>query len=89
MLAVEDAMSFDDIDRRFRPQRIKLECLYCGCVEGVEMEDSRTNYLFYGKPGDPDDPNRPVPLCRPCAKDHHNNWDHQWADYWQSLLPIW
>ena len=27
------------------------------------------------------DPNAPFPLCRPCAAEHHANWDAQWAEH--------
>jgi hypothetical protein len=58
---------------------------------GVELEDSRT---MYEKPrlsvwkrllredeglGSDSDPNAPIPLCRPCAKEHHENMTDQWA----------
>ena len=26
----------------------------------------------------PEDPNRPVMLCRSCAVDHHEYWDEMW-----------
>lgn len=61
-------MGFDDIDRRFQPRKpVALECLCCGSTDGVEMESSRTCYPFEGDADDPANPNRPVPLCRPCA----------------------
>lgn len=30
--------------------------------------------------------NAPVPLCRACAKEHHDYWDEMWAEYRQGLL---
>lgn len=63
-----------------------LECLACGLTEGVEMESSRTCYHYEGEIGGPDDPNRPFPLCRPCAEEHHMNWNHTWAEYHAGLL---
>lgn len=69
-----------------------MECLYCGGTEGVELESSRTCYekprlsvwekLLLPEEGldlGPD-PNAPIPLCRPCAKEHHENWDDRWAE---------
>lgn len=79
-------MTFDAIDRRFRPQRILLACMCCGDTAGVEMESSRTSYHFEGERGGPDDPNRPLPLCRACAADHHRHWDDMWAEYYGGLL---
>jgi hypothetical protein len=58
-------------------------CLNCGSAEGVEMESSRTMYHWEGEGPDP---NRPLPLCRECAKEHHENWDDQWSDYYGGLL---
>lgn len=51
-------------------------CAHCGATEGVTMESSRTNYSWDGKGKDP---NAPIPLCRPCAVEHHQNWDDMWA----------
>jgi hypothetical protein len=68
-----------------------LECVGCafnGAVvtEGVEMESSRTMYHFDGAPGSPDDPNRPIALCREHATEHHANWDEMWAEHRSGLL---
>ena len=80
-------MGFDDIDRQFRRTRtIKLECLCCTRTEGVEMENSRTAYHFEGELGSLDDPNKPIPLCRPCAEEHHMHWDDMWAEWRAGLL---
>lgn len=77
---------FDSIDRQFkRPRHILLECLRCKGTVGVEMESSRTAYHFEGEVGSPGDPNRPIPLCRACAEDHHRHWD-VWAEYQAGLL---
>lgn len=70
-------MGFEDVDKRFRSPA-QLACLRCGNTNGVELEDSRTAY--------PDDPNSPIPLCRPCAEFHHGYWDGMWADYYSGLL---
>lgn len=59
-------------------------CAHCKATEGVEWESSRTAY-----PEDPagmDDPNAPIPLCRACAKEHHEHWDEQWDNYRSGLL---
>lgn len=37
-------------------------------------------------PPPPSDPNAPIPLCRGCAKDHHDYWDERWAEYYAGLL---
>lgn len=79
-------MSFDDIDRQFRPKQIKLACIGCYGTDGVEMESSRTAYHFEGEIGSADDPNRPIPLCRPCAEEHHQYWTDMWAEYRSGLL---
>jgi hypothetical protein len=50
------------------------------------MEDSRAFYPFTGKIGDLDDPNHPIPLCRPCAARHHAHWDEMWEMYWSNRL---
>jgi len=63
-----------------------LRCLRCDTTEGVKMESSRTQYPFKGKVDDPENPNRDVPLCRVCAKEHHDHWDERWADYRAGLL---
>lgn len=34
---------------------------------------------------EPPDPNAPVPLCRPCAKDHHEYWDEMWGNYYNQI----
>lgn len=74
-------MGFDAIDRQFRKAEIKLECMRCSATSGVEMESSRTAYHFDGPIDSPDNPNRPIPLCRLCAKEHHEYWTGMWADY--------
>ena len=60
--------------------KIHLVCSYCGSKEGVQMEDSRTTYHYEGEIGGPDDPNKPLPLCRYCAKEHHAHWDDMWSE---------
>ena len=74
-------MGFDAVDRQFQARRVLLECACCGSTNGVEMERSCTAYPFDGKINDPDDPNRPIPLCRACAPEHYAHWDAMWADY--------
>lgn len=60
-----------------------MECLRCGSAEGVETESSRTMY----EPTERDpNPNAPIPLCRGCAKDHHEYWDDMWNEYRAGLL---
>ncbi len=70
-------------------------------TEGVEFESSRTMYhhapcehedclanpeLRQACFEAADDPNKPLALCRPCAAEYHENWDHQWAEYNAGLL---
>lgn len=59
------------------PSPTKLKCKYCGSEEGVCLESARTAYHWDGKG---EDPNAPVPLCRPCAKEHHDHWDDMWSN---------
>ena len=47
------------------------------------MESSRTMYHWSTQENDP---NHPLPLCRECAEEHHEQWDDQWADYYGGLL---
>lgn len=63
-----------------------LTCQCCGTLEGVELESSRTCYHFEGDPDSDDDPNRGIALCRPCAEEHHFNWDAVWDEYNSGLL---
>jgi len=80
-------MSFDSIDRRFKSKTpISLACARCYSTEGVEFESSRTQYYFEGEWNDPRNPNAPIPLCRACAKDHHEYWNDMWAQYYGGLL---
>lgn len=58
------------------------KCEMCDTREGVELESSRTAYHFTGLRGGPDDPNKPVMLCRTCAKEHHEYWTEMWAEYY-------
>lgn len=61
-------------------------CLRCGSTVGVEMESSRTQYHFEGEDNSPDDPNKDIPLCRPCAAEHHEYWDDMWREYYGGRL---
>jgi hypothetical protein len=82
-------MGFDHIDRQFKAKpstKILLECLNCESPEGVEMESSRTCYHYDGEPGSDDDPNKSIPLCRPCAIKHHEYWDDMWHEYYRGRL---
>lgn len=53
-------------------------CLCCGAREEVKLEDPRTRYTPTSE--DPD-PNAAIPLCLPCAAEHHARWDDQWDEY--------
>jgi hypothetical protein len=66
-------MSFDRIDRQFRPRVIRLECAYCSATEGVDHELFRM--ARYCAPGSKEEPYNPIPLCRPCAAQYHECWD--------------
>jgi len=61
-------------------------CVGCDADEGVAMESSRTAYHYEGPKAGPDDPNKPVPLCRACAEDHHNYWDEMWSYHYDGRL---
>ena len=52
-------------------------CDRCGTKENVSLESSRTAYHWDGTGKNP---NQPVPLCPPCAKEHHGHWDDMWAE---------
>lgn len=54
-------------------------CVHCGSRDGVQLEDSRTHYIW---DGEDEDPNAPISLCRDCANEHHEYWDGQWRDYY-------
>lgn len=58
-------------------------CMKCGSKEGVKLEDSRTQYEWDGIG---EDPNSPIPLCRECAKEHHEEWDERWQEYYSGRL---
>jgi hypothetical protein len=80
----------------------KVPCERCGTQEGVELEDSRTAYAYESPtawdriraedggltptPSVLEDPNKPVNLCRACAKEHHDYWDEMWREYYGGLL---
>lgn len=52
-------------------------CCYCDEPEGeIEWESSRTAYHWKGEGLDP---NRPRPMCRRCAAEHHDHWDEMWS----------
>jgi hypothetical protein len=59
-------------------------CEHCGSVEGVEWEESRTQYEWDGKG---ENPNRCRALCYECAKEHHAHWDDMWKEYYGGVLP--
>ena len=61
-------------------------CAQCGTIYDVRYENSRTCYHFDGEIGGPDDPNKPIRLCRSCALEHHAHWDSLWADYYGDKL---
>ena len=73
-----------------------MKCLCCGSTTGVLLEDSRTAYclptrsryerLLDNDPFTQEDPNTPIPLCRTCAKRHHEEWDAMWEEYYFSQV---
>lgn len=71
-----------------------VPCQSCGAIKGVAYEDARTAYevpepTFWDKvrgEEPPDMPNQPIPLCRPCAEEHHRHWDAAWQEYRSGLL---
>ena len=58
-------------------------CEYCQAMFDLDKEDSRTMYCWNGEG---EDPNRPVLLCKQCAKMHHEYWDDMWSDYYGSRI---
>jgi hypothetical protein len=63
---------------------LRCEGLCDGFGKGpVELESSRTMYVWDGQG---EDPNRPRALCRDCAKLHHEEWDTAWREYYSGLL---
>lgn len=58
-------MSFERIDRQFKPNRIALECAECEATEGVFMVPVRD-----GRVGEP-----PVARCPACAEIYNEFWD--------------
>lgn len=63
------------------------ECEVCDAMDGdIRLEDSRTQYVWKGDFDDPENPNRPLMLCRECAREHHEYWDERWSDYYGGLL---
>ncbi len=89
---------FGEPERIERPKPVPGACEYCGATEGVQLEDSRTAYdtsrldtatrleRIADRDDPPEDPNRPVWLCRPCAEDHHSYWDEMWAMYYSDRM---
>jgi hypothetical protein len=71
-----------------------LTCLRCGSTEDVQLECSRTCYdtsrvrTRYERIMVPEtpEPNAPIPLCRPCAKEHHEYWDDVWTEYYSGVI---
>jgi len=53
-------------------------CWRCNSMKDVRLESSRTACAWDGVG---EDPNADVPLCRPCAEEHHYWWDAQWDEY--------
>lgn len=82
MLAVEQS----DAEVTFILGRMLGECERCGSNEGVEIESARTQYHTEHNDDGPEDPNRGIAYCRPCAKEHHEYWDSMWADYYSGRL---
>lgn len=62
-----------------------IPCQHCGCKKEVIYEPSRTAY-YWDKNKEALNPNAPIPLCRKCAKEHHEHWDEMWENYYSGLL---
>lgn len=58
-------------------------CKGCRAWWGVRWESSRTAYHWDGKGKNP---NADVPLCRICAKEHHEYWTDMWRGYYAGCL---
>lgn len=81
-------------------QNTRRRCERCGKTGGVRLEDARTNYVREPPtvwqriqaadggltPSMMDDPNKPLALCRACAKEHHDYWDERWNEYYDGVL---
>ena len=79
-------LDLESAHKRFRELLLGPGCEQCGRKEDVALEGTRTMYHFEGEPGSKDDPNRPLRLCRTCAKDYHEYWDDMWNAYRSGLL---
>lgn len=53
------------------------QCIHTDCLESPDLREA----CFLAS-----DPNKPLALCRDSAAEHHENWNHQWADYYAGLL---
>jgi hypothetical protein len=72
---------------------MQTSCEQCGSLDDVRYEEPRT---FHSPPDlsrfhiileeAPPDPNRKIAFCRPCAQEHHSNWDDQWREYYGAIL---
>lgn len=51
----------------------ELKCMGCGVTDNVNLENSRS----CSSP-------EPIPLCDICAKEHHENMDDLWSEYYRS-----
>jgi hypothetical protein len=85
LIAVQP-LDFEGAHRRYLKELLgdKPQCIGCGSFDGVASEESRTRYEWDGQGVDP---NRSIPLCRPCASMHHQNMDDQWATYYEGFFP--
>jgi len=93
---------YDDIVKWGRGEEEPRVCAHCGTTGGVRLEDARTAYVrepptvwdriraedggLTPTPCVGEDPNAAIYLCRPCAKQHQDRWDDQWAEYYAGLL---
>ena len=93
---------YEDILQWGKETEEPRKCIRCGRVGGVRLEDSRTNYVrepptvwdriraedggLTPTPSVGEDPNKPLALCRDCAREHHQDWDERWREYYAGLL---
>lgn len=52
--------------------------------EKALLSDSMRRYFEKKMVDNPS--NAPVPLCRPCAKEHHEYWDGMWEEYYAGCM---
>lgn len=79
------SLDLDGAHRRFKallgikPPPVCATCNGASKDADVQLESARTAYPYTDKTKP--DPNAPILLCRPCAKEHHQVMDDLWQEY--------